>query len=130
LSAPLPLDSIEGFTKEVGNFTPDVFEPSVPEALQEAEESVISIPPDTEDHPPRDPAQPMPPPDPLGELEPHKAQDLIKASTASRLWKIFLDGRKIYGAAKSWAAAGKALYPYIQPILKWLHDFLQNGGIH
>jgi hypothetical protein len=78
--------------------------------------------------PPSDANQPLPPNDPLGDVDPRKARDFTLAGAVNNLWKTFLQGAKIYKALDGWKTAGEALGPHVSKILAWLHSFLAVGG--
>ncbi|HTW36470.1 MAG TPA: leucine-rich repeat domain-containing protein [Rhizomicrobium sp.] len=129
LKEPLPLDAVEGFVQGIQNNTPAVFEPTVSDAIQGTAEPPVVIPAsDRLESASRDTGQPMPPPDPLGDVDPERAWDFTFAGTANGLWRAFLEGSKVYKAAAAWKKAGDAIAPHAQEILKWLHDFMNSSG--
>jgi hypothetical protein len=129
IEAPLPLDAIDGVIEGVRNFTPEVFEKSVGEALETGTETlptVQAIP--AAEMPPADPNQPLPPRDPLGEVDAQKAKEFATAGVVNNLWKAFRAGEKVYKALDGWMKAGEALRPHVQSILHWLSHFSPHGG--
>ena len=69
----LPLDAVEGFVETVKENTPEVFEPSVAVALEGTAEAPKSPPRIiSEGTPTGQVEQPLPPRDPLGELDPQR----------------------------------------------------------
>ncbi|MEA2877438.1 MAG: hypothetical protein QOF14_2634 [Hyphomicrobiales bacterium] len=128
IEAPLPLDAVEGLVQGVKDSTPTVFEPSVSEAIEGSAQSPPTVTPlPATEAPPADANQPMPPKDPLGEIDPQKAQDFSFAGTVNRLWKAFLEGEKINKSLDGWTKAGDALRPHVGKILDWLRSFSQYG---
>jgi hypothetical protein len=71
--------------------------------------------------------QPLPPKDPLGDVDQNKAWDFTFAGAANNLWKAFREGEKINKALDGWQKAGADLGPYISTILDWLHRFMSSG---
>jgi hypothetical protein len=129
IEAPLPLDAIEGVVHGVRDFTPDVFESSVGEALGTSVENLPALEPMPETElPSHDPNQPMPPKDPLGEIDPQKSRDFTIAGAVNNLWKAFRAGEKVYKALDGWTKAGEALRPHVKVILEWLYSSFPPGG--
>ena len=89
LEQPLPQDAVDGFERTVLKHTPDVFEPEVSLSLQEVERKppVVELP--SEDVRTRGPGAILPPPDPLGELEPRKSHSFgIASSNQFAVWGV------------------------------------------
>jgi hypothetical protein len=121
----LPLDAIEGFLGGVRENTPSVFEPSVEKAVSGSREyEAVDTNLHAADRPTADVHQPVPPKDPLGEVDPHAASDFTFAGAANGIWKAFLQGEKIHKALEGWAKARDALSPHVSEILSWLHKFI------
>jgi hypothetical protein len=72
-------------------------------------------------------AQPIPPPDPLGEVEPEKAQRFTTASAVNELVKVLESGEKLKKGVEGWRDVANALAPYAAPILEWLRFYLGGG---
>lgn len=128
INEPLSLDAVEGFVQTVRDNTPTVFDASVEEAIEGSSTSsqpstIVNI-----GTPAVDSSQPRPPKDPLGEVNPIAAANYTFAGTANRLWKVFLEGEKIYRSAAAWKSAAESLRPYVSEILDWLHRFAPPGG--
>jgi Leucine-rich repeat (LRR) protein len=128
IETPLSLDAIEGFVQTVREHTPSVFDGSVEEALEGSTDIAKSFPSTTSPDGGGQSLQPMPPKDPLGDIDPAKAADLTFAGTANSLWKVFLQGEKIYNSMSAWKNAGAALRPHIAEILNWLQRFMPPSG--
>jgi hypothetical protein len=69
-------------------------------------------------------AQPLPPPDPLGEVDPEKTRRLTLGSTVNVLWKAVLSGDKVGETVKGWSEVIATLGPTVVPILEWLRSVL------
>jgi Leucine-rich repeat (LRR) protein len=122
IESSLSLDAVEGFIRGVKTHTPTVFDPSVNETMAgSSSEPSAELSPT--DQPSGDSNQPLPPRDPLGELDPQKSHDFTFAGTANALWKAFIQGEKVYNAVASWQKAGQSIRPYAYEILAWLHRF-------
>jgi hypothetical protein len=128
ISEPLPLDAIEGVLRGVKENTPVVFEPTVQEAIEGSidDSKVGSSPHVTTAH--TDLNQPLPPADPLGEIDPNRASDFTFAGITNGIWKAFLQGEKIHKAMDGWSKTRDALGPHVGEILSWLHRFVGSGG--
>jgi hypothetical protein len=66
----------------------------------------------------------MPPPDPLGQLDPTKAHDYQAAGMVNKLWQVFVAGEKVAAATEGWRATYHSLAPPVSQILDWLRQFL------
>jgi hypothetical protein len=127
IEAPLPLDAVEGVVQGVLAYTPKVFEASVSEALETSTEELPSLGFVSQaDRPPHDSNQPMPPKDPLGEVDSQKARDFTIAGVVNNLWKAFRTGEKFHKALDGWIQVGEILRPHVKIILEWLHS--AGGG--
>jgi len=126
IETPLPQDAVDGFVKGIRDNTPAVFDESVTSAIDISaqaaplQEAGLSSPGDAH---PADTSQPMPPTDPLKELNPRKARDYTFGGIVNAVWKTYLEGEKLPKAAKGWKEAGEALQPYVGSILDWLRSF-------
>ncbi|MCK1717282.1 hypothetical protein [Bradyrhizobium sp. 141] len=128
INEPLSLDAIEGFVQVVRESTPDVFDTSVDDAIDGAAEPPVEAPSEKHGTSPLSQNQVVPPPDPLGEVNPDKAHDYTFAGTANSLWKVFVEGERINRGIEGWGKAGTALRPYVTEILDWLHRFTSAGN--
>lgn len=129
LSAPLPIDAVDGFVKGVQQYTPTVFEPDVIEALDETGEIPVSIS-QAGAGSAEGTASISPPPDPLGEVEPKKARDVAVAGVINKLWEVFTSSEKLNKSIEAWIKASQTLGPYAKTVLRWLETFLQSGNHH
>jgi hypothetical protein len=129
IEEPLPLDAVQGFVRGVKESSPTIFDPDVQYAIEGSAipTSTAARPPDS-DLPPAEANQPLPPKDPLGDMDPNKAWDFTFAGAANNLWKAFREGEKVHNALEAWQKAGADLSPYINTILDWLHHFMNSGG--
>jgi hypothetical protein len=80
LERPLPMDAVEGFVQGVRDNTPTFFELNVPQSLEGVAQPIPMIAPADAEVPKHDSAQPAPPPDPLGEVDPEKSRQFTLAS--------------------------------------------------
>jgi len=124
LEEPLPLDAVDGVVTAVKEQTPALFDPSVGAAMDESAPPPVL--PEVPEGQHAEPNQPMPPPDPLGELETTKAHSFQVAGIINRLWEVFLKGEVIQKAAGAWRATYDLLAPHISRILEWLQQFLSR----
>jgi hypothetical protein len=122
LETPLPIDAVEGFIQGVRDNTPTLFEPNVSQALEGVAQSIPRISPADAEVPKTDEAQPAPPPDPLGEVDPEKARRFTLGGTVNALWRAFSNGEKIAKNVEGWAKVAETLMPYVLPILTWLRS--------
>jgi len=122
LEEPLPLDAVDGVVYAIQEATPQVFDPSVSTAIDESATPIVSAL--TEDLPSVDPSQPLPPPDPLGELDPKKSRDFQVAAVINKLWAVFLDGERIHKSSGAWRTTYEFLAPHVTRVLQWLHGFI------
>lgn len=126
LETPLPIDAFHGFLQVVRDNTPSRFEPDVSETLSVAAQPVPAITP-IEEAPQSEPARPAPPPDPLGEVDPQKAQRFTLASGANELLKIVAAGERANKGVQGWREVANALAPYAAPIIEWLGKYLAGS---
>jgi hypothetical protein len=124
LEAPLPIDAVEGFIQSVRDDTPTLFEPNVVRSLEEVAQPVPRVLHGDVEAPPADEAQPVPPPDPLGEVDPEKAQRFTLGGAVNAFWKTFLNGEKIHNNVEGWEKAAVVLKPYVSALLEWLRSTL------
>jgi hypothetical protein len=85
--------------------TPTLFEPNVSQSLGSV-------------------AQPSPPPDPLGEVDPEKSRRFTVGSAFNALWKVVLSGEKAGKTVEGWSTVITTLGPNVVPILEWLRSVL------
>jgi hypothetical protein len=129
IEEPLPLDAVDGFINGVKANTPLVFESSVQDAIEGSAASIPGPIPASSDSPHiLEPAPPLPPKDPLGELDSRKAGDFTFAGAANGVWRAFLEGYKVHRAVEGWKKTSDALLPHIQEILQWLHHFVNSSN--
>lgn len=126
LQEPLPLDAVGGVVDVVVANTPDLFDPSVGAAIDQSTGVPAPIMP-TEEMEPRN-EDPTPPPDPLGELDPHAASDFQTAGIINSLWEVFLHGEDITDSPDIWSSTHDALAPHIRRVVRWIREFLPNSG--
>lgn len=123
LTTPLPLDACEGFIGVIRDFTPSHFDPSVQNA---AEASTAPAPPAPPAPPePAAAGTPMPPPDPLGEVDPQKARDKEAGSYFNAVVKGLENVEKAGKAVEGFDKVKDRLAPYWRPIWEWLSN---SGG--
>jgi Leucine-rich repeat (LRR) protein len=129
IEEPLSLDAVQGFVDGVRKNSPTVFEPAVQDAIQVTAVPVPTpVRDDTTNLLSTEPNQPLPPKDPLGEVDPKKAWDFTFAGAANNLWKAFREGEKLHKALAGWQKAGNDLSPHVNTILDWLHRFMNSGS--
>jgi Leucine Rich repeats (2 copies) len=130
IEAPLSLDAIEGFVQGIKENSPTIFDPSVEEAIEgSAESAPSSLPVQGSEKPATEPGVPVPPKDPLGDIDPQRASDFSFAGVVNSVWRTFLQGERIYKAAEAWNKAGSALRPHVNEILGWLYRFVGPGDV-
>jgi hypothetical protein len=126
---PLPLDAVDGFVEVVRQATPEVFSSFVGDALEgTTEPAKIGVKVVEMEATSAQPGTPMPPKDPLGELDPKKSHEFTVAGSFNALWRVFLKGEKINKAAEGWEKTGQALRPHAGRILGWLERFMDFGS--
>ena len=125
IETPLPQDAVEGFVRGVRDNTPNLFDPDVIGAVEGGAQATTTL------APPLSPAaqsidnnQPLPPADPLKELNQKKASDFTFGGIVNSLWRVYMQGEQVSNAAEGWEKAGATLQPYAQPILHWLRLFV------
>lgn len=127
LETPLPTDAVEGFIQGVRNSTPALFEPNVAGTLENTAQPFPEIPPVNLEAPKSNIEQPVPPPDPLGEVDPEKSQRFTLASGINALWNVVSSGKKADETLEGWSKVIGTLGPYAAPILKWLRAYVLGG---
>lgn len=128
---PLPLDAAEKI-KRIVNATPEIFDPSVSQALSDTAPTVTTVPSDEvfdEKHPlpSSSTSELKPPPDPLGTLSTPKAQAYMRAGAINRLWAAFQKGETLNKNSHAWLTMGRQLAPHVRPILEWLAHFIHSA---
>jgi hypothetical protein len=124
LERPLPMDAVEGFIQGVRDNTPTLFEPNVPQSLEGVAQPIPTISNADDEAPKADSAQPAPPPDPLGEVDPEKSRRFTLGSAVNALWKAVLSGEKAGKTVEGWSTVIATLGPNVVPILEWLRSVL------
>lgn len=124
LEAPLPIDAVEKFIQVVRDNTPSLFEPNVSQSLDRIAQPLPTISPVDADVPRANSAQPMPPPDPLGPLDPIQEWRFVVASGANAIWKVVKFGPVAYAGVESWSKIIETLGPHAAPIIAWLRSYL------
>jgi len=124
LEAPLPIDAAEEFIQGVRDNTPTLFEPNVGDTLETSAKPIPQILLVDHEAPKSDSAQPVPPPDPLGEIDPEKARRFTLGSAVNALWKAVLSGDKAGKTVEGWSKVIATLGPNVVPILEWLRSVL------
>jgi hypothetical protein len=72
----------------------------------------------------------LPPPDPLGGVDPEKARRFTLASGINELWKVASSGKKVDENLEGWSKVIGTLTPYAVPMLNWLRGLkLPQGGL-
>jgi hypothetical protein len=94
LETPLPMDAVEGFIHGVKDNTPTFFEPTVADLLETTAQPVPAISPVALEARISEIAQPVPPPDPLGDVDPEKSRRFTLGSGVNALWKAVLSGER------------------------------------
>jgi hypothetical protein len=124
IESPLHQDAVEGVMLSLRDNTPALFDPSITDAL---DGTVVPLRERTpfapSDASPANGDRPMPPDDPLKELNPEKARNYTFGGIVNALWKVYLDGEKVTQAAEEWKNAGRVLQPHVEQILAWLRAF-------
>lgn len=129
IAAPLPFDATSDFCAGVRELENDHFEREVADTFGEAAEnrvtSTLSRPPSTQINA----ADIQVPPDPLGEIDLKKANDVSTASKVNELWKTVTARIKETGEAVD--GAGKIYDRLKEPakaILDWLRTLSGGDG--
>src|SRR5262249_47905525 len=91
LTAPLPMDAVEGFTNLVKGNTPRFFEPNVIEGLTKTERPPLGVVSPQVEYSGAEMAI-LPPNDPLDAPSPHRTHSFSVASTINSLTKVALSG--------------------------------------
>lgn len=129
LERPLPQDAVDDFERIISENTPGLFDPAVSLGLQRAEmrsPPIVEI--SSEDVRRRDHGPILPPPDPLGELDPHTSRAFTKASILNAIWKGFLEGENINNNLAAWTEIALRFAERVPAILYWLEKFMSGGG--
>lgn len=120
ITTPLPADAVSGIMKAIDENTPEIFSPKVSSTLKESGDPIVS--PQVEEEKEKlaaGPEQPVPPKDPLGDIDPEKARDYATAAWTARLWKLLKEGERVGKIVDGWMKAYDALKPYIRIIQDW-----------
>ena len=125
LDRPLPLDAVNDIKAVLRDQTPSIFDRSVSEAIGEAsapepEIGTVAEAAPTEGEPI------LPPPDPVGELDPKSAHAFQVAGVLNRLWKVFTSAEKVRTSTNAWMEAFQSLNDPMKSILEWLHHYLNR----
>jgi hypothetical protein len=124
IETPLPQDAVDGLINAVRLNSPNIFDPSVGEAIAGSAQPAPTIaPPHPAEQSHADQNQLLPPADPLKELDPKKARDFTVGGVVNSLWKTFLQGEKVTKAGEGWYKAAETLQPYVAQILGWLRNY-------
>ena len=126
LETPMPLDAVDDIVQVVEDNTPRNMDPSVKAALDRSSQSEPAIAPIPQaDLPPPDDNAPVPPPDPLGEVDAAKARNAMFVGTVKELDKAISAGEKIgksiESAEKFWSA--------VKPFYEWATKLFGNGDL-
>jgi hypothetical protein len=124
LEIPLPLDAVEGFIQGVRDNTPTLFEPNVAGTLENTAQPIPAITQVDLEAPKSNIEQPVPPPDPLGEVDPEKSRRFTLGSAVNALWKAVRSGDEAGKTVKGWSEVIAILGPNVVPILEWLRSVL------
>jgi hypothetical protein len=124
LETPLPMDAVEEFIQGVRDNTPTLFEPNVADTLENTAQPIPGILPVDLKTPKSGIAQPAPPPDPVGEVDPEKARRFTLGGIVNALWKAVSSGDKAGKTVKGWSEVIATLGPKVVPILEWLRSVL------
>ena len=124
LETPLPMDAVEEFIHGVKDNTPTFFEPPVADILENTARPVPAISPVALEAPISEIAQPAPPPDPLGEVDPEKSRRFTLGSAVNALWKAVRSGDEAGKTVEGWSKVIATLGPNVVPILEWLRSVL------
>ena len=124
LETPLPMDAVEGFIHGVTDNTPTFFEPTVADILENTAQPVPAISPVALETAISEIAQPAPPPDPLGEVDPEKSRRYTLGSAVNALWKAVRSGDEVDKTVEGWSKVIATLGPNVVPILEWLRSVL------
>ncbi|PZR83426.1 MAG: hypothetical protein DLM68_14325, partial [Hyphomicrobiales bacterium] len=104
--------------------TPTLFEPNVAGTLENTAQPIPAIPPVYLKAPKSNIEQLVPPPDPLGEVDPGKSQRFTLVSGINALWKVVSSGKTADENLEGWSKVIGTLGPYAAPILKWLRSYV------
>ena len=104
--------------------TPTLFEPNVADILENTAQPIPAISPVDLETPKFGIAQPAPPPDPLGEVDPEKSRRFTLGSAVNALWKAVRSGDEAGKTVEGWSKVIATLGPNVVPILEWLRSVL------
>jgi hypothetical protein len=127
LEPPLPLDAFLGFARVVQQHTPTKFDFNVGESLEAAAQPVPPIAPNFAESAISESTQPVPPPDPIGEVDPEKTRRLTMASGVNELVKVLESGEKVKKGVEGWREVANDLAPYAAPIIQFLRSLVGGG---
>lgn len=125
LTTPLPLDACEGFIGVIRDFTPSHFDPSVQNAAEASTAPAPPAPPSPAA--PMAAGTPMPPPDPLGEVDPQKARDKEAGSYFNAVVKGLENVEKAGKAVEGFDKVKERLAPFWRLIREWLTNSSGDG---
>jgi hypothetical protein len=124
LERPLPMDAVAGLIRGVRDNTPTKFEPNVADTLEGVVQPLPQISMVDAGFRGNNPPLPVPPPDPLGEIDPEQSRRFTFGSAANAFWKAVLSGDKAAKTVKGWSEVNATLGPKVVPILEWLRTVL------
>ena len=127
LETPLPMDAVEGFIQGARDNTPSLFEPNVAGTLETTAKPIPTMLPVDLEAPKSGIAQPAPPPDPLGEVDPEQSRRFTLASGINALWKVVSSGKKADENLEGWSKVIGTLGPYAAPVPEWLRSYVSGG---
>jgi hypothetical protein len=104
--------------------TPTLFEPNVAGTLENTAQPIPAITQVDLEAPKSNIEQPVPPPDPLGEVDPEKSRRFTLGSAVNALWKAVRSGDEAGKTVKGWSEVIAILGPNVVPILEWLRSVL------
>ncbi len=123
LEQPLPMDAVEGFIQGVRDKTPTFFEPKVADTLEGVAQPLPQISKDDTGFRSNFPS-PVPPPDPLGEINPERSRRFTLGSAVNALWKAVCSGNEAGKTVKGWSEVITTLAPKMADILEWVRSVL------
>lgn len=126
LEKPLPWDNVESFGRTIRENTPDKFESSVSQGLQEVERKPPAIELESEDIR-RDPNAILPPPDPLGEVNSENSRSFSVASVVNGVMEVVGKGKDVADGMDGWEQTAHKLAEDAAPVIDWLSQFIQRN---
>ncbi|MGO8739032.1 hypothetical protein, partial [Rhodoblastus sp.] len=102
LEEPLPQDAVEKTTRTIAENTPNFFEPEVMVGLREVEREPPRISLSDEDVAAHASGVILPPPAPIGTLDPKKSRDFMTAATFNKIYEVAESGDKIASGLAGW----------------------------